>query len=204
MAYEHQVFISYNRDRLWESWLRKLFLPTFRDLLSEQFPPLASVFFDSDLTVGDVYWPPALATAAANSSVLVPLFTNRYFFSEWCTAELAHFTAREEACGYRTLARPRTLVLPIVLSGGQYFPASINGYTKLDLSEYANPYLNTESDKAQRLYDAIRSWAPSVFRAVSDAPPYEETWNTLAWQTFQQTYKQTAPATIELPNLGAA
>jgi FxsC-like protein len=78
-----------------DRWIKKLFNALTADILhlTNATPEMAG-FIDRDMRLGE-RWPDQVAEALATCRVFVPLYSQRYFSSEYCGKEWAAFARRE-------------------------------------------------------------------------------------------------------------
>src|SRR5258705_3820007 len=96
MAYQYDIFISYRRNEESRRWIEAHFEPLLKLRVDLNLGREPVVFIDDRIESG-TSWPLQLASALATSRILVPLWTKTYFQSKWCTEELSHMLAREQA-----------------------------------------------------------------------------------------------------------
>jgi hypothetical protein len=204
MPYEYDVFLSYRRHREWTVWVRNEFLPLFEHYLGEELGTDATVFFDEHAIETGTAWPLKLASALAKSKVLVCLWSNQYFSSNWCKTELSLMRARENACRYSTIDRPEGLIVPAVIHGDRYkyLPASEKLTAPFDLIEVVNPRMAPNSPLAEKLASRIAQWAPDVASAVGRAPDFDPEWSSLAEAAMTAVFQPQQSQNV-VPSLGA-
>ena len=102
---------------------------------------------------------------------------------------------REKQLGYRTLANPAGLVIPVNVFDGQFFPEIARDIEWLDLTAFwiiGEGFSKTE--KYVQFQDRLRDWAPQVAQAVHRAPSWEESWLTEPWLNVPDNDLQPKPA----------
>jgi hypothetical protein len=183
-GYRYDVFISYRRANIWPQFVTQHFLPIFSHWLGAEMGSGPVVFFGEDvIELGD-QWPLRLASSLAASKVMVCLWSNEYFRSPWCMAELSHMLARMELTK-TGLERPR-LIFGAVIHGDP--PEALGNIERVDIRAYSNPWMAINSPLAERLSDSLRKLAASVARAIEQAPEYDPSWTKLPLDGFMQAF----------------
>src|SRR5262249_55448242 len=100
-GYEYHVFVSYRRTGEWSAWVTRLFVTQLETYLAAELPGKIGIFTDVQINPGPA-WDLAINEALDTSCVMVPVFMNNYFSSDWCRRELARMLHREKVLGYRT------------------------------------------------------------------------------------------------------
>lgn len=202
MAYEYDVFLSYTHAYPFGDWVHKHFLPFFKAYLENTLSRPVTVFVDrTGITSGDA-WPLRLKRALARSRCLVAIWSPSYFRSTWCLYECAVMLHRERQLGYRTIANPQGLVLPITVFDGEHFPGFAKGIQYLDCKKYArvgDGFLKTE--RYIDFQDCLAGWVEDVAQAVASVPLWRKEWQEESWFTEAitkigetPTYKFSRPA----------
>ncbi len=185
MEYEHDIFLSYKRDRVQEEWIRDHFLPLLESDVSNEIAgrcgrPAMSIFFDkAGATAGTeetivrglepgAKWEPALQEAIRKSRCMIGLWSPNYFFSGWCLMEWKSFAEREQ----RTSA---TLVLPVSVYDGNNFPEDARAVQAFDISEFVNIGDGFKKSEAYVRFQAqVRLLASRAGGLVQAAPAFAE------------------------------
>jgi hypothetical protein len=201
MAYRWDVFLSYRRFKEWPDWVKNHFLPLFTHYLGEELGRDADVFVDTGAVESGTTWPLKLAEGLSQSKVLVCLWSRQYFSSSWCLCELAHMRAREQACGFGSVAQPGCLIVPVVLHDGEDFPPAVRHIQRADFKEVANVRIAKGSARAEQLADAVRHWVPEVKNAVMRAPDFDPAWRNIAAAELIETFRQSGKQST-VPSLG--
>jgi hypothetical protein len=121
MAYEYDVFLSYQHNPLVIKWLDETFLPLAENLLADVIQRKASIFRDTTTIQAGQAWEMQIKNALAKSRVIIPILTPMYFQSVICVKELAVFQHRQQQLGYQTLQNPDGLVIPVGIRDGGVF-----------------------------------------------------------------------------------
>lgn len=173
----YDVFISYKSDH--RKWVTESFLDVLKLSVSEELGRNANIFLDcGDIRKG-ANWKHALQRALASSRVLVPLWSNLYFSSYWCTYELAYMLARQERCGYASLEHEWFLVIPAKIYPKVRVPDCVSNIQSINLEAVVGNYIHKNSPKMERLEDLVREWAPDIAGAIRSAPDHDSEW--LSW-----------------------
>lgn len=185
--YEYDVFLSYRRANAWPRFVDTIFLPMLRHWLEAEMGEPPRIFFDVDEIETGESWPYRLARGVALSKVMVCLWSNEYFHSPWCEAELSHMLARVETIGDRP---PLPLILAVVIHDGERVSADLSYIQALPIQEYANPWLAPGSPNAEALSRLIRRFAAHIYRAIRLAPACDPNWSDLAIDKFRSLFEQ--------------
>lgn len=183
MQYAHDIFISYKRHPEAYGWIKSHFEPLLAMYVELELGRTPNIFIDSSLEAGTT-WPLELGARLGASAVLVALYTRTYFHSEWCGRELGVMLEREQAEGYRTVERPRGLIVPAVLHDCERLPDAVANIQCREIRECFNPRMSRESPRAERLADEIAMLAVSVAHAIEGAPQPRPGWSRSAGEAF--------------------
>ncbi len=172
--YEYDVFVSHKRERpgqeLLTPWTREVVKRVQLWLGESLGGAEARVFFDSDSLEPGSPWPATLQRAISTSRCLLPIWRPSYFRSPWCLAEWQSFQQRESLVG-------ASLVVPIIVHDGKWFPLEAKQVTSLDLCRYAaTTAAYWDSRRPAELDGLLREFAESLAKVVSAAPPYRPAW----------------------------
>lgn len=199
MSYLYDVFISYRRAGGARRWVENHFVPTLTDCLADEMeaPPL--VFFDDQIESGTT-WPLDLGNKLARSRTLISLWSKNYLRSHWCSLELAHMLAREEATGFRTAVKPGGLIAICVIHDGESLPPNLGKIQTFEVKDQFITRMRKDSEAAENLEAALRLQAPTLAQIIDAAPSFEESWATEAATRFYEEYRdRTAPSQDENP-----
>jgi hypothetical protein len=186
MPYQHDVFISYKRDRFADEWLINCFLPIFRfkvqqAIAAETNRKPGSIFFDqTDIAPAQLAfdhegiepgqnWRDALTRAIRTSRCAVALWSPLYFQSEWCNIEWRSFYERG-----KSFNPSKELVIPASIYDGKVFPNDARATQFIDLSEFVvigTAFKNTEL--YVQLQKKLDGFAQRVAEVVAQAPAFD-------------------------------
>lgn len=198
-GYRYRVFVSYSRTPSAMRWVRNLVVPTLRDYIHDQLGGKDTVFDDQRLRDG-MDFEEQLYENLASSALLVPILTAAYFESEWCRREFAAMREREDSLGFRKNGNPRSLIVPIYLSGRSRFPGCCQKIHCVDFWKYNNPDLAEGTQLRAEFNSAIQDWSGSVVRAWDDTLPYEERFRTMRGAAFLPELNPNPPP-VEAPSM---
>ena len=174
------------------------FFPIFSHWLNDELGE-AKIFVDQRMETG-MKWPVKLVRSLATSRVIVPLFSQNYFTSDWCTAELGHMLAREAACGVGTPDVPLGLIVPAIISDSTNLPREVAEIQAVDLHAYSDPFIAESGITRELLSASVRAWIPDVVNAIEAAPEHDPSWYRLSASAFVPRLKRSADR-IVLPKL---
>jgi hypothetical protein len=138
-------------------------------------PVAPQIFWDPDISPGD-QWPAALRDALARSRILVPVFTNPYFRSSYCLAELNTMIARENALALRARGSSQGIIYPVRFYGDDY-PETIREIQWVDMSDWAYPDVSfRETVQYIGFVDAVRAFATKLAHCLPLAPEWAPDW----------------------------
>jgi hypothetical protein len=179
--YRYDVFVSYKREpsdnQLITPWLHKVLGRIEYWLRQELGGRRVDIFIDTrSIEAGDV-WPDTIREALLTARCLLPIWSPEYFHSAWCTAEWRSFLSRERLITGRGHAACK-LIVPIKFHDGEWFPPEAARVQQFDLRRFAATTEGFwETRRADELDQVlIRDVAPSLARAVRQAPPFEPDW----------------------------
>lgn len=179
--YQYDVFLSYRRVNAWPEFVEATFLPMLTHWLQEELDEPPQIFYDRGRLEAGGDWPQELAEAVATSKIMICLWSKQYFTSGWCQAELGHMLARRKAVGGSPLV---PIIVPAVIHDGESIPAELQSITKVEIQEYASPWLAEGSRKREELADKLRRLAGHAGRALQRVPPFDPGWAELASDDF--------------------
>jgi hypothetical protein len=174
--YAYDVFVSHKREprgqELLTPWIREVVRRVQLWLGMSLGGVEARLFFDTDVLKPGSPWPAVLQRAISTSRCLLPIWSPAYFRSPWCLAEWQSFVARERLVGPTT-----SLVVPITVHDGEWFPREAQRVTALDLAGYAATTAGFwATRRADELDILLRDFATSLAEVVMNAPPYQPRW----------------------------
>src|ERR1700693_2953450 len=178
--YEYDIFVSYrSSDEDWVRWTRENFVRPLRTLLR---PALCNVqiFLDDQIETGSS-WPAFRAIALARSRLLLPILSRAYFTNDWCRLELARMYQRERELGRRSAENPVGLILPVIIDDGDRFPPEVRAMQAEKFHQFANPFMRVDSPRQEAFTECLRRWCPIIEQALLSAPPFNEAWETRAY-----------------------
>ncbi len=108
--YEYDVFISYPNSNDHKRWLEGIFLEEFEHCLFEELGRPPRLFYDKKSTESGADWPHLLKYSLSYSRIIIPIWSAKYFNSEWYMNESYVMWYREVQLGYRTLEKPYGLI----------------------------------------------------------------------------------------------
>jgi len=187
LDYKWDVFVSYRRWGEWPRWVIGPFRELFEHWLGEELDWEPKVFIDQRDTEQGSWWDIDLGVNLSRSKIVVPLFSRKYFQSDWCMTEFRLMRQRERECGFRTSRDRRKLIMPATIHDGDDFPSEAIRITGPKLP--ANIRMAPDSPKFEELENQIQTWVPNVARAVIEAPEFRETWIDINVGAFEEVFK---------------
>jgi hypothetical protein len=184
MAYQYDVFISYKRGGPKAEWISDIFLPLFRNDLSQNLGRQAEVFLDTETIEGGTPWPNVLAEALGATRCLTAILSPLYFTSPWCTIEFSIMANRQNNLRQeRLLQTNQSLLAPFLQQGPTtYFPPYVSQIQLLDYSKYNRVGKGfKDSSDYDELQQKITADAAKVARSVMAAPPWEDRFSSQGW-----------------------
>jgi TIR domain len=202
MAYEWDIFISYENDAQMGPWVVDHLAPFVRSFVGNAANRPISVFVDRTRIQAGDSWPNVLRRALATSRCMVAVWSPLYFFSEWCRREAAVIIHREEKYGFRTLHQPRGLLVPVSVFDGDFFPARAKQIQWRDLQNYwiAGAGFSVTS-RFVDFQDAIRSMSHDVASSLAAAPPWTDAWLTDEWLNVPSIDFEPVQRSFDFPDL---
>lgn len=179
LDYEYDVFISYKRSQLVESWVRKFFLPLFESWLTEELGGVRPRIFYDQLTIkAGERWLQKIVRGLTTSKVLLPVCSATYFRSQWCMLEWESFALREQ---HLTCDRLR---IPIKHCDGDSFPEEAQKLQMIDFSECTSgipAFLERRNEVFMETFGFVleanvKKLAVEVAEAIRIAPVYQPSW----------------------------
>jgi hypothetical protein len=201
LPYRYDIFLSYRRANAWPRFVDKIFVPMLRHWLQAEMGQPPKIFYDAEAIETGQSWPHQLATCIGSSKIMVCLWSNEYFSSPWCKAELGHMMARREFT--RQSSGPLPLILAVVIHDGENISPSLDDIQRLLIQDYANPWLANGSPRSEELSDLIRGFSVHVAHALAQAPKCDPRWPSLATESFVALFEYQARQR-GVPRLGTA
>lgn len=192
MAYQYDIFISYKRSAETNRWIEEHFEPLLGHAVELELGRNPKIYRDNQVLDGGT-WPVELGMALGVTRVLVPLWTKTYFYSEWCSRELATMLAREQEMSCRTIANPCGLIIPAILHDYETPEPHLAHIQTRDLRRYFNPRMPRNGPRAEQLADALMAAAPGITRAIESAPSWQPSWPQTTADAFLQILWQQIP-----------
>jgi len=182
--YEYDVFISYKRGGAKAEWISEIFIPLFKDDLSQNLQREASIFLDtSDISPGST-WPNVLAEALSKTRCLVAILSPLYFVSKWCVMEFSVMTHRQTILRKENRLRVnQSLLTPFLRQGpSSSFPPYISQVQLLDYSKYNRVGQGfMDSKDYDEMQIQITKDAAMVALSVRHATDWEERFQNPEW-----------------------
>lgn len=204
MAYQYDVFLSYNRKFPHGEWVNDIFYPLFVSYLEDALNQDVRVFKDDTEIKSGEAWKLRIEKSLVYSKVLVAIFSPAYFRSEWCSKEFAVMNYRQKNLGYLSYEKPNGLVIPLKIFDGEHFPEYANNLQMLDLIEYNRVGGGVKQTELYiNLQGKLQEWVYEVAAAINAAPQWDESWNTSDWieKTFEGLGVVVEPENIKPPTL---
>jgi len=197
--YQYDVFLSYRRANEWPRFVSKIFVPMFRHWLAAEIGETPRIFYDTEQIETGQSWPYQLASGIASSKVMVCLWSNEYFSSTWCQAELGHMLARREFT--KQDSGPLPLILAVLIHDGENISPDLSDIQRLSIQDYANPWLAPDSHRAEELSRRIKKLSGHVAHALQRVPECDPCWPDLAVESFVQLFQYRVQQR-DVPSLG--
>src|SRR5262245_31960098 len=87
MAYEYDIFLSYNRQHPHGTWVNEVLYPLLIPYVQDALNRNIRVFKDDREILTGAEWERTIMKALLNSRVMVAVLSPTYFLSEWCRRE---------------------------------------------------------------------------------------------------------------------
>jgi hypothetical protein len=170
--YVYDVFLSYKRNEIVGRWVNDFFYPILRGWLTEANDGLApKIFFDRECIDWGDDWKDRLIAAVKTSRVLLAICSPSYFRSNWCTFEWLSFAKREQ------VAKASRLRIPVKHNDGHSFPDDVWALQMMDFSDCVSASTAfSSSPRALILEDKVRQLAPTLAKAMQEAPAFQLDW----------------------------
>jgi hypothetical protein len=184
MAYEYDVFLSYNRKYPHGKWVNENFYPLFKSYLEDALDiKEVKIFKDIEEIKSGQAWDSKIKSALLHSRIMVSIFSPAYFHSEWCKKEFAVIDYRQRRSGYQTVENPNGLIVPIKIFDGEHFPDYVNQTLQIsDFNKYSRLGIDTSPTPLfVEFQDNLILWIKSVAHAYTNAPDWNEEWKNPDW-----------------------
>ncbi|WP_025741734.1 toll/interleukin-1 receptor domain-containing protein [Aquimarina pacifica] len=170
MSYKYDVFFSYKRNQLTETWHNKLVEQLEFWLNMEIQDRNVSIFYDKEsIEIGDE-WKSKIGDAIRHSRCIVAILSPDYFKSTWCYAEILSFLKRQEIIEDST-----GLVLGARFHDGHSFPEKVKAIQQEDFSDYASVSDSFwDTRKAAEFGDRIKEFARVIAHQIKNAPEFQQ------------------------------
>nr|VFK58771.1 MAG: TIR domain-containing protein [Candidatus Kentron sp. TUN] len=177
-GYENDIFISYKRGAQTDDWVANYLAPLIRQWLPECRPPhwKTKVFIDRNISIGDI-WQETLQQNLAQSRILLPVFSNPYFGSQWCLDEFMIMRERERILGLNGKKLTSGIIYPLVFWDGDYFPDAAKEIEWRPMHKWAQLSLNKKLRGS--LEREIRVICEDLSKMIDAAPAFDPTWPVL-------------------------
>jgi hypothetical protein len=201
VAYTHDIFISYRRDRETVTWIQNHLAPLLRLRLGLELPNPPDIYIDLQIE-GGATWPVELGRELAQSKVLISLWSGNYLHSKWCTLELAHMVAREKKFQLRSPHNSSGIVFIMVAHDGETIPHELQAIQKVEIQSCFNVRMRHDSPRAEELDEILTKNASAIARAIKKAPEFKKKWpNQIAQAFFDQFHQKNPPSQSTVPQV---
>lgn len=179
MAYEYDIFLSYNRKFPHGDWVNDMFYPLFSSYICDSLNKDVKIFKDNNnINPGEI-WPESLKNALVKSKVMVSIFSPAYFRSEWCMKEFNVMYHRQIEC---KLNPKNGLIIPCKLFDGRHYPKVARNIQSLDCREYN---LVGEGFKKSELYlkfqNDLQEWTEKLVTVFKNVPNWDKRFESKEW-----------------------
>lgn len=185
MAYQYDIFISYKRHEMTLDWIKNLFIPSLEHHIYDELGRSPKIYIDEQLEIGTT-WPISLGSALGASRTIIPLWTQAFCKSKWCSCELGHMLEREKKNGFRSISKPSGLVFPTIIHDGDKLPIAIATIQNIEIKDCYNVRMTKDSLKAEILDDLLRPLGKAIADAINNAPVWKQDWQIEAENSFMQ------------------
>jgi len=170
MSYKYDVFFSYRRNKLTESWHEKLVEQLKFWLNNEIAERDISIFYDKEsIEVGDL-WANKIGDALKHSRCIVAVLSPDYFKSEWCYAEISTFLKRQEV-----LSIPGGIIMGARFHDGNSYPGAVKNIQQVDFNKYASLSKSFwETRRADDFTEEIKKFAKEIALKIKTAPSFQD------------------------------
>lgn len=177
MAYQYDVFISYNsaHPRI-KTWVEDHFIKLFRESCDDEWGDEEYLQYSiwSENSPG-VVWPDAIRQAHAQSKMLLAIVTPSYFNqSKWCLAEWKVMREREQ---FLPNGSTDSLIYPVLWSDGIKIKKEQDPLNYADFTAYAHPEQGfCETPLFIKFRNEMRELVKEIEQRRNLAPPYQDPW----------------------------
>jgi TIR domain len=178
--YKNDVFVSYTHLGAVYKWV-----PYLYDLLEDWLPYHLSykpmIYIDRQLETG-IHWPSELQQELKVSRCLLAIWSQVYFNSPWCIAELESFRAREHLLGIGKGQKTLGLIYPVLFTKPlekppEYLPSKLRKVQYIDLSDwtitspgFASTALHVDFEQQ------VKKLCPVLAKMIKSAPKWQADW----------------------------
>ena len=182
MAYQYDVFLSYNRKFPHGDWVNDIFYPLFKPYLEEALNiKSVKIFKDTtDIKSGQA-WEKKIKNAVIHSKIMVSIFSPAYFNSEWCKREFAIMDYRQRQCGFLTIENPNGLIIPLKIFDGEHFPEYANSLQIFDCNNFNRVGAVKQSPLYIEFQGMLQKWVEDVAIAYNNVPEWNDAWKHADW-----------------------
>ena len=199
MSYVYDIFLSYRRDPETNLWIKDHFEPLLKQRVRPALPKGPDIFIDVNEMEAGQPWPQQLADAISASRIIMPLWSEDYLNSLWCTCEISHMLERQKELARHGNPEP-SLIFPVIIHDGITMPVDIKILQTVDVQDYFNSRMNKYSEKAEKLSDTLKKVSASIAKLILQAPAFQNDWNIGARTSFRdQFYKNEEAHQASLP-----
>jgi TIR domain len=204
MAYEYDIFLSYNRKFPHGDWVNDIFYPLFKSYIDEALNEDVKIFKDSQEIQSGYDWKLKIRSALIKSKVMVSIFSPSYFRSEWCMREFSTIYQRQKELGFLTLQNPTGLIIPIKIFDGEHFPEYASTLQMLNCIDFnrVGPGVK-QTNLYIDLQGKLQTWVYDVAYALGNAPNFDSQWMNEDWveKAFDKLKTEKLPTIINPPTL---
>jgi hypothetical protein len=204
MAYEYDIFLSYNRKYPHGEWVNEIFYPLFKSYVDEALNKDVRIFKDAQEIQTGNDWRLKIRNALIKSKVMVSIFSPSYFRSEWCMREFSAIYYRQKSLGFLTLQNPTGLIVPIKIFDGEHFPEYANELQILNCIEFNRVGPGVKNTNLYiDLQGKLQDWVSDVAAAFDKAPDFDSQWMNEDWveKAFRALSIEELPTVINPPTL---
>jgi len=204
MAYEYDIFLSYNRQFPYGEWVNEIFYPLFKPYIDEALNKDVKIFKDSEEIKTGNDWTLKIRNALIKSRMMVSIFTPAYFRSEWCMREFSTIYYRQKSLGFLTLQNPTGLIVPVKIFDGQHFPEYACNLQMLNCIAYNRVGAGVKQTPLYiDLQGKLQDWVNDVADAFDKTPDFNSEWMNEDWveKPFEKMNTVKLPTVINPPTL---
>lgn len=199
MGYEHHVFISYKRGKVWTQWVRDMFAPRLLAFLENEISS-PEIFVDDQIQTG-ARWAEVLHHKVCRSKIMIAVLSAGYFDSEWCKKEMALMFEREDKHGLVGTGSNYGLLIPVRIGDGHCFPKRIRDVQYLDFEEYADPDMVRGSPRYSDFNQQLRHLAKVIANTLPLIPTWCNEWQALDGSTVITSLAPPPPSVPKPPRI---